>query len=144
MPVGRLLEEQEWRTVEKDSFETLSPEPLGVDHLGTCIGLGINHSWSGTVSLLHLDSRRNDLEAVLEVFLGELELGEPYEAVVGGTISSRYDPLTENGFYEESRARFENVLDQYGVEYERAWNDPPVYNRLIVSPDHGILYDQTF
>lgn len=127
--------------VEKGTFETLSPEPLVVDHLGTCVGIGLYDSWNSEVSLLHLSSRDDELEERIEEFVNELDLKKSYEAVLGGTISSRYDPHIEDGFYEDVRSRVENAMDNHGLEYHSSWNDEPVYNRMILSPEYGVFYD---
>lgn len=139
-----MLEDAEWIPVEKNSFQRSGSDILGVDHLGSCIGLGFHDPQESEVALLHLGTRENDeLEELVEQFLSGIDFREPYEAVAGGTISSRYDPLLDSDVYEQARDVVENALEDNGFSYQTAWNEKPVYNRMVVSPEHGILYDET-
>ncbi|MFB6204763.1 MAG: hypothetical protein ABEJ75_03900 [Candidatus Nanohaloarchaea archaeon] len=144
MVLTGLLEEAEWQRVEKNSFAVSDSEVLGIDHLGSCIGVGIYDPQDSRTALLHAGTRENtEIEEILDAFLEEIDFEWPYEALAGGTISSDYDPLIEDDVYEQARETVGEALEESGFRYQTAWNDRPVYNRMAVSPEHGILYDET-
>lgn len=130
--------------VEKDSYATSNNFPLVADCLGTCLGVAAYDSKTDTGFLLHESTVENEeLEDDLDSFLEKLDyLEQPYEVLAAGTISPDYNPLTEQNYIGKARAVVEKSLEERGVRYETAWNESPVFNRLIVSPQHGILYDK--
>ncbi|WP_414837944.1 hypothetical protein ACK3SF_00910 [Candidatus Nanosalina sp. VS9-1] len=142
--VDNFLAELDWQEVAKDEYLSSDSETLGVDCLGTCLGLAVHDPKTGTGYLLHASTVGNEeLESQVQEFVDELDqLSEPYEVLAGGTMASQYNPLDEEEFTHQARETVENVLDDGGISYQASWNDPPVYNRMIVSPDYGILYDR--
>jgi hypothetical protein len=113
-------------------------------YLGTCCGIGAYDSKTGTVYLLHIPTLENDsLREQVQQFIDEIEdsLTPPYEVLAGGTMDSRYNPLTDEDFAENARRTVEEVLSQLDVNPTIEWNSEPVFNRLIASPNHGLLYD---
>lgn len=141
--LDNFLDERDWTYVEKDEYRISSSEVLGVDCLGTCLGVAVFDPKTDQGYLLHAGTLENeDLEDQVNEFLGEIEdIEDPYEVLVGGTMSSKYNPLSKEKFTESARDIVEDALEEKGVQYEASWNEPPIYNRLVVSPDYGILYD---
>lgn len=139
------LDSNEWIEVGKDEYAMADSEILGVDCLGTCLGVAAYDPNTGTGYLMHATTLENeDFEQDLNDFLGEVEqLERPYEVLVGGTMAAEYNPLSERDFTDEARQIAEISLESRGIGYEAAWNDAPVFNRLFVSPEYGILYDTT-
>ena len=143
--LDNFLESNDWREVEKDDSAESESEILGIDCLGTCLGLAAYDPDTGAGYLLHASTLENEeLEKRVNDFLDELEgLEQPYEVLAGGTMSSEYNPLYSEDFTGAARQLAETSLERRGIEYEAAWNEAPVFNRLIVSPEYGILYDTT-
>lgn len=142
--LDNFLEEMDWREVTKDDFQISSKDTLGVDCLGTCLGVAVHDPKTGTGYLLHASTPGDEeLESQIHSFIDELEtLSEPYEVLAGGTISSDYNPLDDKDHTAEARDIVEEAFEEEGIDYQASWNDPPVYNRMMVSPDYGILYDR--
>ena len=141
--LDNFLDGEEWSYVEKDEYKISDSETLGVDCLGACLGVAAFDPKKGEVYLLHAATLGNeDLEEQVEEFVGELEgVDEPYEVLTGGTMDSKYNPLSKEDFTRYARNVVEDALEERGIQYEVSWNDAPIYNRLVVSPDFGILYD---
>ncbi|MFB6192969.1 MAG: hypothetical protein ABEK00_01860 [Candidatus Nanohaloarchaea archaeon] len=141
--VDQYLEQEDWREVAKDSLEESDTRTLVAENLGTCMGIAAYDPKTGRGYLLHASTLENpDLDAQVEKFTGKLEeIERPFEVLAGGTMPASFDPLAEEDYTREARDTAENVLDNRGIDYEAAWNQRPVYNRLAVSPRYGILYD---
>ena len=146
--LDNFLEGMDWREVDRDSYRVSDSEVLGVDCLGTCMGLAAFDSGKDTGYLFHArtlnkdDEFNENLEGDVESFLDELDDSRPYEVLAGGTIDARYNTLADKDFTSEARKVVEEALQERNFDYEASWNDLPVYNRMIVSPQHGILYDR--
>lgn len=143
--LDNFLKSNDWVEVEKDGYAWSDSEIIGIDCLGTCLGVAAYDPDTGTGYLLHSGTLENEeLESQLDDFLDEIEQMErPYEVLAGGTMSSEYNPLSGEDFTGEARQFVESSLETRGIEYEAAWSDAPVFNRMIVSPEYGILYDST-
>lgn len=141
--LDNFLESNDWTEVEKGDRANSESEMLGIDCLGTCLGLAAYDPDTGEGYLLHAGTLENkDLETQVDSFMDEVEgLEGPYEVLAGGTISAEYNPLSNGDFAQEARQLTEDLLEKRGIEYEAAWNDAPVFNRMFVSPEYGILYD---
>lgn len=141
--VDNFLDEEEWKYVEKDEYAISNSENLGVDCLGSCLGIAAFDPKTGEGYLLHAGTLENDgLEEQISEFLDEVDsIDGSYEVLTGGTMDSKYNPLSDEDFTEHARSIVENAMDEKGIHYEASWNDAPLYNRLVVSPDFGILYD---
>lgn len=141
--LDNFLESNNWKKVEKDDSAESESEILGIDCLGTCLGLATYDPDTGQGYLLHVSTLENEeLESRVDAFLNEVEaLEQPYEVLAGGTISSEYNPLSSEDFAQEARQVTEDLLEEKGMMYEAAWNEAPVFNRMFVSPEYGILYD---
>ena len=143
--LDNFLESNDWKEVDKDDSAESKSEILGIDCLGTCLGLAAYDPDTGQGYLLHASTLENEeLEEQVNDFLDKLEgLEQPYEVLAGGTMSSDYNPLSGEDFTGAARKLAETSLESRGIEYEAAWSDAPVFNRMIVSPEYGILYDTT-
>lgn len=139
------LNSNNWTEVEKDEYVRTGSEIVGIDCLGTCLGLAAYDPDTGTGYLLHASTLDNEgLEQEINEFLEDLgRLDKPYEVFAGGTMASEYNPLSDEDFAGEARQIVEASLESRDIGYEAAWNDAPVFNRLVVSPEYGILYDTT-
>lgn len=143
--VDRYLEDTEWKEVEKDEYVRTTDEVIATEALGTCLGLAGYDSRNNQAYLLHASTIQNDdLEEQVEIMVDELkEIKEPIEVLAGGTMSSQYNPLSDENFTGYARNVVEDALQSRDIDYRAVWNDPPQFNRLVVSPDYGILYDIT-
>ena len=141
--LGRLLEQEDWREVEKDSMESSSSELLATDCLGTCVGIAVYDSRSSQGHMLHVSTLENDFfdETVEKFADGISSIEGPFEVLAGGTMASKYNPVADKDFTGYARNTVEQTLEDYRINYQASWNDPPRFNRLAVSPDYGILYD---
>ncbi|QKQ98937.1 hypothetical protein GKQ38_05495 [Candidatus Nanohaloarchaea archaeon] len=142
--VDNSLEELDLVNVDVGEYRVTNDKTLTVDGLGTCMGIAAYDPKTRESYLLHASTWENeDLERQIEEFVDEIsEIGRPYEVLAAGTMDSKYNPLTDEEFAEEARSIAENILEEREVPFETAWNNEPVYNRLTVSPEYGILYDR--
>lgn len=144
--LDKFQESNQWVEVGKDEYDRTESEVIGADCLGTCLGVAAYDPDTGTGYLMHASTLENEaLEQDIYEFVAEFEQMErPYEVLLGGTMASKHNPLSDHDFTEEARRIAEKSLEGRDIGYEAAWNDAPVFNRLFVSPDYGILYDTTF
>lgn len=63
--------------------------------------------------------------------------------LAGGTMSSDYNPLSDEDFAGKARQTTEELLESRDIRYEAACNEAPVFNRMFISPEYGVLYDTT-
>lgn len=141
--LGRLLEQEKWIEVEKDSMQSSNSEILATDCLGSCVGVAVYDSRNSWAYMLHASTVENDsLEETVETFADNISSIEgPFEVLAGGTMASQYNPISDEDFTGYARNVVEEKLEDRGINYRASWNDPPRFNRLAVSPDYGILYD---
>ena len=137
--LDNFLKANDWVEVEKDDYAWSNSDTIGIDCLGTCLGLAAYESDTGTGYLLHATTIENEgLERQLEEFLDEVEgLEGSYEVLAGGTMSSDYNPLSNEDFTSKARQTTEELLESRDIRYEAAWNEAPVFNRMFVSPEYG-------
>jgi hypothetical protein len=137
------IDAEDWVKVGRDEFRKVSSGTAGTDCLGSCLGIAVYDSGAEEGYLFHGSTLGNpDLEEEVTRFLDEVEesLARPYEVLVGGTISSDYNPLDDERVIEGSRQKVEEELEGREISFTAAWNELPVYNSLAVSPEYGILY----
>jgi len=141
--IDRTLEYSKPTEVGKNEFKKSDDELLAADGLGTCLGIGVYDSAESTAYLLHAGTRENDmLDRQVDSFISEFyDLESSYEIFLGGTIAADFDPLTDNDYTRHARNLVEQKLQGKGLNYEKDWNDMPTFNRMVVDPEIGILYD---
>ena len=143
--IDRQLENHSYSRVEKDSYKASSSDVLVADSLGTCIAIGVYDGRTEKSYLLHTRTLENEtVDEEVENFVNQIkeDLTPPYEVLAGGTIDSCYNPLTEEREVEKAREAAEEALNRLETSVCAAWNRKPVFNRITVSPERGILYDR--
>lgn len=141
--IDEILEQEDNLRVEKGDRAYSDQRTVYADDLGSCIGVAAYDPKTRRGYLMHSATYQNgELEDELDRMVKDLEdFEEPFEVLAGGTVKPGTNPLQESSEMAYSRALVQKKLSEAGLSYIVDWNQAPVFNRLLVDPDYGILYD---